>query len=250
MKPRILLTSRPSADAAPVTESRYREYVYSDDTNVLRKQGAIVTIVPVTDPEDIPTILSAADGLVVAGGRDINPACYGQEREENTQEPSDLLDASDLALLRRAREMEIPTLTICRGTQVLNVMCGGTLNQDIGGKRSHHPVLPDTFEERIAYHHMVTLDDDSWLAKVYGESRINTNSIHHQCIDEVGEGLRVVGRADDGTIEAVESTTDWFCIGVQWHPELLGNPEVLFGAWIRAVSEHRLSHDRRIEQSA
>lgn len=248
MKPRILLTSRPSADAAPISESRNREYVYSEDTDALRDQGAIVTIVPVTDPDDIPIILSAVDGLVVGGGRDINPLCYGQKREEHTQEPIDNLDASDLALLRNAREMGIPTLGICRGTQALNIMCGGNLNQNIGGERAHHPVLPETFEERIAYRHMVTLDNDSWLRKIYGETRIETNSIHHQALDEIGEGLRVVGRADDGTIEAVESTTDWFAIGVQWHPEMLTNSEILFGAFVRAVADHRLSHDRRLDE--
>lgn len=248
MKPRILLTSRPSSDAAPQHESRDREYVYTSDTNALRAQGAIVTIVPVTDPADIPVILHAVDGLVVSGGRDLNPKLYGQNRGEYTQDPIDELDASDLALLRNAREMGIPTLTICRGMQALNVMCGGTLNQNIGGERPHHPVLPETFEERQSYRHMVTLENDSWLAGVCGHTRIETNSIHHQALDELGEGLRVVARADDGTIEAVESTTEWFAQGVQWHPELLPQPETIFGPFVRYVLQYRTSHDRRIEE--
>ncbi len=250
MKPRILLTSRPSADAAPISESRYREWVYASDTDSLRSVGAIVTIVPVSDPDDIPIILNAVDGLVVAGGRDINPLCYGQQADSHTGTPHTDLDASDLALLRNAREMGIPTLGICRGAQALNVMCGGTLDQDISGKRAFHPTLPELFEDRAEYRHMVTLEDDSWLARSYGNTRIATNSIHHQALDVVGDGLRVVGRADDGTIEAVESTTDWFAVGVQWHPELLDDPEVLFKPFISAVSAHRDSHDRRSEESA
>jgi len=245
MKPRILLTSRPSDDAAPLDESPFREYVYQSYADALRHQGAIVTIVPISNPEDVPVILSAVDGLVVAGGRDINPHCYGQERDAHTQEPHDALDTSDLALLHQAREMKLPTLGICRGMQGINVMCGGTLHQDIAGKRSHHPVLPHTFEERAAYRHMVTLDADSWIARTYNSMRLETNSIHHQAVDEVGEGLKVVGRADDGTVEAVESTTDWFAVATQWHPELLSNPEILFGAFVRDVANHRTAHDRR-----
>lgn len=248
MKPRILLTSRPSDDAAPIDESPFREYVYESYADSLRHQGAIVTIVPISEPDDISVILSATDALVVAGGRDMNPHCYGQEPIPETQEPHDRLDISDLTLLRVARDMGLPTLGICRGMQVLNVMCGGTLNQDIAGKRMHHPVLPITFDQRAEYRHMVTLDAHSWIAKTYNETRLETNSIHHQCIEDLGEGLEVVGRADDGTIEAIESKTDWFAMGVQWHPELLDNSEVLFGGFIRAVMEHRTSHDRREER--
>ncbi|MFN8016039.1 MAG: gamma-glutamyl-gamma-aminobutyrate hydrolase family protein [Acidimicrobiia bacterium] len=245
MKPRILLTSRPAADPAVMRETRYPEYVYATDTTALRSQGAIVTIVPVSDPEDMPVILSAVDGLVVAGGRDVNPERYGQIRGVHTQEPHDQLDASDIALIRTAREMKIPTIGICRGMQVLNVMCGGTLDQDIAGKREFHPPVPEDFEDKIAYRHMVSLEEDSWLTNVFESSRIETNSIHHQCVDEVGENLHVVGRADDGTIEAVEHTGDWFAVGVQWHPELLDHPELFFGKFVEYVAEHRASHDRR-----
>lgn len=249
MKPRILLTSRPIPDSAMLQEARYPEYVYATDTAALRDQGAIVTIVPVSDPEDMPVILSAVDGLVVAGGRDINPSRYGQERDPHTQESHDPLDASDLALLRTAREMKIPTLGICRGMQALNVMLGGTLDQDIAGHRANHPVVPEEFEEKVRYRHMVTLERDSWLREVFGKDRIETNSIHHQCVDKLGEDLRIVGHADDGTVEAIEATDGWFAVGVQWHPELLDKPEEFFGAFVQAVSDHRSSHDRRSESS-
>lgn len=245
MKPRILLTSRPSDDAAPVDESPFREYVYQSYADALRNNGAIVTIVPISDPEDADTIMSATDALVIAGGRDLNPHAYGQDAAPETQDPHDRLDASDFALIESAKRSRTPVLAICRGLQALNVASGGTLFQDIGGKKEHHPVMPRTFEQRAAYRHMVTLETDSWLAKVFGESRIETNSIHHQSIDSLGEGLRIVGRADDGVVEAIESTTDWFAIGTQWHPELLSNANVVFKAFIDEVIAHRSSHDRR-----
>lgn len=245
MKPRILLTSRPALESALSDEARYPEYVYATDTTALRDSGAIVTIIPVSDPADMHIILSAVDGLVVAGGRDINPECYGQDRLDVTQEPHESLDASDLALLKTAREMDIPTLGICRGMQAMNVMCGGTLNQNIAGKSEEHPIVPEAFEDKVRFRHMVDLDSGSWLHSIYGSTKIETNSIHHQCVEEVGGGLKVVGRAEDGTIEAIESVTSWFAIGVQWHPELLEKPEDFFGSFVDAVAKHRESHDRR-----
>ena len=189
MKPRILLTSRPSHDIAEVRESRFPEYVNATDTDALRDSGAIVTIVPVSNPEDVHVILSAVDGLVVAGGRDINPERYGQKREEHTQEPHDALDASDLALLKTAREMGIPTLGICRGMQAMNVMCGGTLYQDIAGHCSDHGVVPLDYESKVRYRHTVLLEEDSWLRKNFHAESLETNSIHHQSCDEIGAGL-------------------------------------------------------------
>lgn len=245
MKPRILITSRPVPDSALTKKARYPEYIYATDTDALRDQGAIVTIVPVSDPEDVKTILSAVDGLVVAGGRDINPETYGQERNINTHKPHKALDASDLALIRTAHEMDIPTLGICRGMQAINVALGGNLDQDIAGKRVHHPPVPATFSERKKFRHMVTLENDSWIASVFGKNRIETNSIHHQAVDVLGEDLRIVGRADDGTIEAIETTDDWFAVGVQWHPELMKRPQEFFGAFVEYVREHRATHDRR-----
>ena len=82
---------------------------------------------------------------------------------------------------------------------------------------------------------MVTLEKDSWMARTYGTTELETNSIHHQCVEKIGDGLRIVGRASDGTIEAIESTTDWFAIGTQWHPELVTDPAILFGAFVQQV---------------
>lgn len=245
MKPRILLTTRPSDNAAPVGESRYREYVLQSYVNALRNQGAIVTLVPISDPEDVPVLLSAVDGLVVAGGRDFNPETYGQVAIPETGVPHDALDRSDLSLLVHAKEIQLPTLGVCRGMQGMNIASGGTLVQDIAGKRANHPPEAKTFKAKSKYRHNVILEADSWLAKAHKTTSMQTNSIHHQCLDELGEGFRVVARAEDGTIEAIESTTDWFAVGTQWHPELMDNAEELFGQFLHDVSLHRSLHDRR-----
>lgn len=249
MKPRILITTRPSNDAAPIHEPRFREYVYQSDIDALRGQGAIVTLMPISDIEDIPTILSAVDGVVITGGRDIDPKYYGKELGSNTKEPHEALDESDFALLKTAKEMNIPTLGICRGMQALNVFMGGSLNQDIAGHRADHPVLSDTYEDRASIRHEVSLATGSWLKKVFDSDTIITNSIHHQAVDRVGEDLRVVAHASDGTIEAVESTGEWFAIGVQWHPELFGDPSIVFGNFVDEVMEHRATHNRREDNS-
>ncbi len=247
MKPRILITSRPAHDIDDIWASRFPEYVYATDTEALRQSGAVVTIVPISEPEDAKVLLGAIDGLVVAGGRDINPKCYGQERGEFTQEPHDALDASDLALLRTARELEIPTLGICRGMQALNVMCGGTLNQNIAGISKEHGKVPTGFADKVRHRHRVYLEKDSWLAKNFERDEIETNSVHHQSCDKIGEGLKVTARTKDGIIEGIESVTNWHALGVQWHPELLDNPEEFFGSFVDLVREHRENHDRRSE---
>ena len=247
MKPRILIAARPSSDAAPIHEPRFREYVYQNDIDALRGQGAVVTIMPISEIEDMPTILAAVDGLVIPGGRDIDPKYYGKELGANTKEPHERLDASDFGILKTAKEMMIPTLGICRGMQALNVFQGGSLNQDIAGHRHDHPVLSDTFEDRAAIRHEVVLSTDSWLAKIFQTDKLITNSIHHQAVDKVGNDLHVVAHASDGTIEAIESTSDWFAVGVQWHPELFGDPAIIFGAFVEEVSAHRASHNRREE---
>ena len=247
MKPRILIATRPSSDAAPKHEPRFREYVYQADIDALRSQGAIVTLMPISSLEDMPTILSAIDGVVVPGGRDIDPKYYGQELGENTKIPHEALDKSDFALLKTAQEMQIPTLGICRGMQALNVFKGGSLNQDIAGKRSDHPILGETFEERSAVRHRVDIVSGTWFDKIFPTNEMTSNSVHHQCIDQLGKDLLIGGYASDGTIEAIETTSDWFAVGVQWHPELFGNPSIIFGRFLEEVALFRTLNNRREE---
>lgn len=167
-------------------------------------------------PEEL---LDLAAGLLVIGGGDVNPARYGHETHPRTYGVDDERDEAELALVRAALDRGIPTLAVCRGLQVLNVACGGSLVQhlpDQAGLLDHGSPVGDGPAP-----HEVTAEAGSRLAKVCGERIERCTSHHHQAVDRVGDGLAVVARSADGVIEALEPAGDasgWL-LAVQWHPE-------------------------------
>ncbi len=167
-------------------------------------------------------VLALVDGLVFSGGGDIRPERYGdRELHPATYGISDLRDDFEFRLLEAAFATDVPTLAICRGIQVLNVVLGGTLYQDV----SQQPTAPG--EHRQPWEvgswekplHAVDLVPGSLAATVLGDTQVATNSAHHQTLKEIAPGLRVVGQSADGTIEVVEAAGKRFVLGVQWHPE-------------------------------
>ncbi len=164
-------------------------------------------------------LLDRLDGLVLAGGTDVDPAVYGQEPHPATSGCVPERDAFELALAARALERDLPLLGICRGMQVLNVARHGTLHQhlpDVVGHDDHRRTV-GTFDGND---HDVALVAGSLAQRAAGEARHATKSHHHQGIDRLGEGLVVTGRAGmDDTAEAVEAPGKRFVLGVQWHPE-------------------------------
>jgi putative glutamine amidotransferase len=152
--------------------------------------------------------LRFAHGAVVPGGADLDPTAYGQCRDERTEDTDPVQDAYDIAFTTALLDLQIPFLAICRGMQVLNVALGGTLVQHLN-------------ETTVAHRqtmHRVTLDVGCATAIVMGGQTFDVSSYHHQAIDQLGDGLRVVGRADDGCIEVVEHRSAPV-LAVQWHPE-------------------------------
>ncbi|MFJ5989400.1 gamma-glutamyl-gamma-aminobutyrate hydrolase family protein [Lentzea sp. NPDC092896] len=149
------------------------------------------------------------DGLVIAGGADIDPAAYGAEKHERTGEPSRARDDAEFALVEAALKLDLPVLGVCRGMQVLNVALGGTLHQHIEG----HNEAPGVFGSTD-----ITVAADSQLHTVLGD-RTTVQCHHHQSLDRVADGLRVTAKAPDGTAEAVELEGARFVVGVQSHPE-------------------------------
>jgi len=193
-----------------------RQYVRA----VQRAGGIAIMLPPDAALADDPDgLLDMLDGLILAGGRDVDPAAYGAEPHPATDPPSSDRDAFEIALARRAMERDIPLLGICRGMQVMNVARGGTLVQDLPehlGDERHRRTL-GTFEGND---HPVRLGEDTLAAAAAGEARHATLSHHHQGVDRVGEGLRVSGWSDDDDLpEAIEAPGLRFALGVQWHPE-------------------------------
>jgi putative glutamine amidotransferase len=185
----------------------------------VQRAGGLALVLPpdqvaVADPD---VLLDRVDGLLLAGGADIDPASYGAEPHPETRGTWPERDAFELALVRRALERDLPLLGICRGMQILNVARGGTLLQHLPEAIGHegHREVPGSFGE-----HEVRLEPGSLAAEAAGGERIAVKSHHHQGVDEVGEGLTVSGHSvEDELIEAVELPDRRFALGVIWHPE-------------------------------
>jgi len=170
--------------------------------------------------------LSGVDGLLLTGGDDVSPSRYGEAAHTATVEAEQGRDEFEIALILTARARQLPILAICRGIQVLNVACGGTLVQDIpsqiAGALAHSLPVPPNQPFSLA--HEVWLERDSLLSRLMRErladaDTCEVNSRHHQAVKVVAEGFTVSATAPDGVIEAIEDPGMRFCLGVQWHPE-------------------------------
>jgi putative glutamine amidotransferase len=188
--------------------------------------------------------LDGLGGLLLSGGEDVAPSRYGESPHATVVDVDSQRDEFEVALVREARERDLPILAICRGVQVLNVACGGTLIQDIPsqvtGALDHNFKVPPHQPPSLA--HELWVDKTTLLARLLQEplgagDTCAVNSRHHQAIKEVGSGFRVAATAPDGVIEAIEDPTLRFCLGVQWHPENFwrtGEFRSLFEGFLRA----------------
>jgi putative glutamine amidotransferase len=179
---------------------------------------------------DAAALLQRLDGICLSGGPDLDPAAYGASERHAELGPTEPdLDAFELALARAADESGIPLLGICRGAQALNVARGGSLHQHIPAHRQTEPATATT--------HSVHVDAGTRLAALVGTRPLRVNSFHHQAVDELGRGLRIVARAADGTVEAVEGSGARFVLGVQWHAECLAGQPRHFALFEALVTE-------------
>lgn len=190
---------------------------YSDS---LIAAGMIPLVLPPVDSALAREALSRVSGVVLTGGEDIDARWFNESPHPAAGRTHVARDAYEIALTRAAQERRHPTLALCRGAQIVNIALGGSLIQDVPSQRpaAHHPTSSHP-AERV---HPVDLIENSRIRDLLGESRIAVNSFHHQAIDRLGAGLRVVGWSPDGITEAIETTDpDWWMVGVQWHPEEL-----------------------------
>jgi putative glutamine amidotransferase len=210
----------------------------------LENLGALPVLIPLQMTEEtLRGIFERLDGLLLPGGEDIDPANYGHERHPQLGSTDSERDRTEMLLARWALEDGMPILGVCRGVQVMNVVCGGTLWQDLTAQTPDlfkHDYFPPTFE-RFRISHQVSIAPDSHLGATLG-SISEVNSMHHQGIQRVGAGLRVVGTASDGLPEALEVPELPFAVGVQWHPEELAKTDemsagLFYGLVSAAASE-------------
>lgn len=218
-------------------------YSIAEYERALRGAGALPVPLLAGDPRDV-AVLDDIDGIVFAGGEDVDPARYGAVAHPKTESPIPQRDAFEIALARAAFERDLPVLAICRGVQVSNVAFGGSLVQHVpdvfGREIPHQPQVDGTTYRGLIDAHRVRIDVPSRLADLVGRS-IVTGSRHHQALDRIASGFHVVARTSDGVAEALEpDATMRFWIGVQWHPESTvaldhGVSAALFAALVAAA---------------
>ncbi len=221
-----------------------RNYVQS-----MIKAGAIPLPIPPMGERELKQMADMAGGFLFIGGHDYAPGLYGERKHRSVQLLHPLRQEFDLQLMKLAlksrdkRGRPKPILGICGGCQLLDIVLGGTLIQDIESERpglgNLHKNPKALKDPRLASRHAVKLVADSQLARIFGAGTIeNIISSHHQAVRRLGKGLTITGFSEDGIVEAIEHTSREFTIGVQWHPEAdYQSAERLFKAFVRRARQ-------------
>ena len=186
--------------------------------SVVAGGGLPILVPPLAKDVDLEPLLERLDGFVLCGGLDLDPKRQGQPSHASILPMAERREESDQMLVRRLIARRMPLLAIGVGMQQLNVACGGSLHlhlpEDLPRSMPHRDPFGET------HRHAVVLEPNSRLEEIYGGGEVLVNSEHHQAVRIVGDKLRVSAKAPDGVIEAIEADDpNWFCIGVQWHPE-------------------------------
>jgi len=207
----------------------YKDYYVSAITDA----GGIAILLPSAMDEGlIADYLGICQGFVFSGGGDLDPYYWGEIPQQGCGEIDPLRDRFEVSLAQKALVFPKAVLGICRGCQILNVATGGTLVQDIISPMGHTQKAP-----RNHPFHDIFIEKDSRLKAIIGDEHIRVNSFHHQAVKQPGRGMHLNALAHDGTVEGIESREYPFYIGVQWHPECLGdvNSARLFAALTAAA---------------
>ncbi|NLW17096.1 MAG: gamma-glutamyl-gamma-aminobutyrate hydrolase family protein [Firmicutes bacterium] len=207
------------------------------------KAGGVPVLLPAVDSEDITKEhAQLIDGLLVSGGPDMDPQYFGEQPVPELGNVNPLMDIYESRLVQLILDLDKPLLGICRGEQVLNVVAGGTLHQDL--RRALPQVLKHGQDQPRWYpSHTVRIAPGTKLAAIFETEELAVNSFHHQAVAKVAPGFIASAHAQDGVIEAIESQSHRFVIGVLWHPEGMWNQvknyDSLFAAFVQAAREGR-----------
>ncbi len=202
MKPNILITPNIEGIKLTINENYVR---------AIELAGGIPLLASYADMKNIDEYLEICDGVLFSGGDDINVEFLNEEPNEKNNAVPIKRDEFEIELLKKCIEKDIPTFCICRGVQVLNVVCGGTLFQHIENHMCE--------KEEIS--HKILIKRNTLLFEAIGDVELEVNSVHHQALNKIGNNLKISSFSSDGYIEAVESINNKFILGVQWHPEYL-----------------------------
>ena len=229
-RPVIGITSVYEVDKEDGSVSTWVNFAYVEA--VAENGGAPVILPTITDDQILRRYVEELDGLVLVGGDDIPPSAYGQQPHETVKVmPSQRYD-SERKLISLWLATGKPVLGVCLGMQFTNVVCGGTLIQDI-------PSQVGTKVIHRRKYHRVRIEPNSSLAKILGTDEVSVYSDHHQAVKDVGEALKAIAHSDDGVIEALERTNGGFGLFVQWHPEQMddtGHRNAIYGALVSACA--------------
>ncbi len=198
-----------------------KQFVSNDYIQSVRYSGGIPLVLPLVRSDYmIEQYATLCDGFLFCGGNDITPLLFGQEPKNGNGKTNITLDLFQIRTMKRILKTGKAMLAICRGMQVYNVACGGSIYQDISLQPGRHLEHMQQSNERSEVSHKIVVEAESQLRTYIGQ-RLYVNSYHHQTIENLGNGLIVSAKASDKTIEALEMPKHKFAIGVQWHPECM-----------------------------
>lgn len=215
MKKRPIIAISPSYDF--LEHKIYLKRAYCDC--ILEAGGLPVLLSLSENSNDFKEYAQSFDGFLLTGGQDIDANLYGEENLSFAGDINPDRDMLDILLVKELIKLDKPVLGICRGAQMLNVVSGGTLYQDIDSQFDKVMIKHVYNCPRSHSVHKVSIKEDSHLFNIYKQNQISVNSYHHQAIKNVADDFKVVARANDGIIEAIEHKEKSMILGVQWHPE-------------------------------
>lgn len=240
MRPLIGIPCRPliRAETGRPIYANNRAYVHA-----VESAGGLPILIPMINDHNILTaLLSRLDGLLLSGGIDVHPSRYGEEVHPLTQEVDIELDEFEITLASWAIQQDIPVLGVCRGMQLINVVLGGTLYQDIDDQYPNSIAHSNRHLPHTHLAHHIIVEPGSRMETILGAREVRVNSLHHQAIKDPGKGVCITGRAPDGVPELLEVTSYRFVMAVQSHPEEIYSIEPafkrLFSAFVQESSSH------------
>ncbi|VTS03672.1 gamma-glutamyl-gamma-aminobutyrate hydrolase family protein [Tuwongella immobilis] len=185
---------------------------------ILAAGGLPIILPPLNKEPEIDALLDRVSGVVLTGGADMDPRRQGLPSHAAVQPMVERRENHDTMLIRKLMQRQIPTLGIGLGMQQLNVATGGSLYLHLPADQPK--AMPHFDPSGGPHRHLVNVEPNTQLLEIYGSPELRVNSRHHQAINQVGNGFRIAAKAPDGVVEAIEWTSEnWFCMGVQWHPE-------------------------------